>query len=154
MKTHEGNQLIAEFMGFTPRTDLHTEGALMMQAPRIGNETHSPCYIVNKEDDVHDEFLELKYNSDWNWLMPALDKIRNSTNWANSDYSNSNLIAYKVDIGFHSSSFYCNIHKHWWENNYPEEEFICGRRDTTTLIEVTWKAVVQFIEWYNKNKTK
>lgn len=74
----EGQKTIALFMEFIPRTDLHTEGALVMQAPIIGNETHSACYIANKEDDKHDEFLELKYNTDWNWLMPAWNKVRST----------------------------------------------------------------------------
>lgn len=69
MKTD--NELIAEFMGYVPRTDLHSEGAIMMQRP----DSHF-AYILNKSDDKHEEFPTLEFDTSWDWLMPVVRKIK------------------------------------------------------------------------------
>lgn len=127
MKTSEGNRIIAEFMGYIPRTDLHTNGALMMQTPRVGNATHSPCYIVNKENDVHDEFLELKYDSDWNWLMRSWDKVRGMV----KPVQKGNLI--------HNCENLLTIMKMSMYNGDISKSF---------------ETLVQIILWYNKHNQK
>ncbi len=154
----QGNELIAEFAKQGYWQIWKIGGYKPYWSTQYNSKEEAQSKIDNSDDEkgvkwlvgyVEPKFIAKQYHSSWDLLMPVLDKIRNSTNWANLNYSNSNLTTYKVDIGFHSGSFYCNIHKHWWENQYPEEELICRRRDMTTLIDVTWKAVVKFIEWHN-----
>ncbi len=130
-----GNKLIAEFMGFTPRTDLHTEGALFMQAPITGDATHSSCYIVNKDDDKYDEFNELQYREDWDWLMPVVEKIEDLRN----------------EVCIYETS--CRINTRDGEYSESSNDMVnCSfdvLLDGETKIEAVWLAVIKFIEYFN-----
>lgn len=82
------------------------------------------------EPQGHINLLDCEFynpNSDWNQLMPAVIKIESIEN---SD-------SYEVDIFGNC----CNIGS-------------SDRFDATgvTKIEATWKAVIQFITWYNQSK--
>lgn len=133
----DGNKLIAEFMGFKKRTDLHTRGALFMQAPAPDGVTYSPCYIVDKADDPHDEFLELKYNSSWDWLMPVIEKI---TKIEDGKFS--------VDISS-VGMWACFI-----KRDDVFEKNIVDYGGFTPIIMNAFKSVVGFIEWYNTKYKK
>ena len=85
-------------------------------------------HLSNLELD-NGEFLELKFDSDWNWLMAAVEKIEitNKINEGVDDF-------YNVTIGY---GIECTI------------EHIC--KCNHTKIKSTYDAVVEFIEWYNNN---
>lgn len=75
LSIEEGNKLIAIFMGFTERFDLRTDGKPMYQRPLADNETHSPCYSLEENE----EFLHLQYHTSWDWLMPVCQKLELKT---------------------------------------------------------------------------
>jgi hypothetical protein len=122
MTTEEGNKLIAEFMGATP---------CIVRIKSIGDEQGYEC------DEYKLPISELEYHSSWDWLMPVVEKIVNEVD---------------NEMG-------------WWEA-YSEKPFghqveIWGRdvlepiirvHSKTSLLEATWQAVVQFIQWYNQSK--
>ena len=133
--TIEGNKLIAEFMGFFPRTDLHTEGALFMQAPISKGATHSSCYIVDKSLDKHDEFLELEYHTSWDWLMPVVEKIRNDHFIVIEIYGDFSVAEIIKDRDLPA----------------PERTIYSEHKDSITAV---YGAVIQFITWYKQQNPK
>lgn len=85
-------------------------------------------------DESWYELEELSYNLSWDWLMPVVDKIENIV--INEDNS------FNVTIG---SSIYCVIQDskgECYDMTYDGEK---------SKILTTYKAVVEFIEWYNEH---
>ena len=114
MNTIENNKIISEFLG---------QKKTISNFPQFGYMTSSGNW--------KDEFTpnELKFHSDWNWLMEAAEKIES--------------LGYWVEIlgGMHNV---CSI---GLTNNI--ESFIY--LDSESKIEAVYNAVVEFIKWYNLN---
>lgn len=71
------------------------------------------------------------YEKSWDWLMPIIEKIEG--------------LGFEVLIGRIS----CNINKILDRNN-PISGFCCG--DISKKREIVYDTVIEFINWYNKNK--
>jgi len=71
------------------------------------------------------------YEKSWDWLMPIIEKIEG--------------LGFEVLIGRIS----CNINKILDREN-PIASFVCG--DISRKIEIVYDTVIEFINWYNKNK--
>ena len=126
--TTENNKIIAEFMGLNKTK--------MFFNLKSGN------YVKKETDDcdikVVDVYLKnnkpitnFYYHSDWNWLMEVVEKIES--------------LGYWVEIlgGMHNV---CSI---GLTNNI--ESFIY--LDSESKIEAVYNAVVEFIKWYNEQKS-
>jgi len=110
--TTENNKLIAEFLGF--------------QSTTLGwfdNEEH----LINVEKD--NTFDDLKFHSDWNWLMEVVEKIENYNEYTNVFFAPEG----------------CEI------NCYIENGFSFSN-DCDTKIEAVYNACIEFIKWYNEQK--
>jgi len=107
----EGNKVIADFAA------LKSESGYWL--------------LIVKSDSGWFNFLELKYNESWDWLMPVVEKIE-------------------------SLGYYFMINK--WTSAYTNGAD--GDRISITTVEGktkilnTWKAVVEFIKWHNQNNSK
>lgn len=116
-ETQENNKLIAEFMG--------------AKANR-GGEYELYGIIEGIEDGEHEQHFffgsEMKFSTDWNWLIPVIKKIGDETN-------------YELVISYG----YC-----YWNNEgeQPLGDFEGGYGDIIYI----YNAVVSFIKWYNANK--
>jgi len=77
---------------------------------------------------------ELEYDFNWNWLMPVVEKIA-------KDY-------HKTEIVSDEETDHCRITVYNEEGERDNEIFECG----LSTLEATYKAVVEFIKWYNQNK--
>lgn len=98
----ENNKLIAEFMGNIPIFENEYQMV-----------THNNmCYGID----------ELKYDTDWNWLMPVVEKIE----------SLGIVVEIRENVCYIETSL----------GNYSELE--------DTKLQATYKAVVKFINWYNE----
>ena len=124
----ENNKLIAEFIGVKPKDKDWYDGYELHKAGlpfaygAMGNGTN-----------------DLKFYESWDWLMPVVDKIDKLV-MRNKDW-------FMVSIGsFHTSIFRKNKLGH----PYFDEEINIDVNDNKLLR--TYKAVVEFIKWYNKNK--
>lgn len=84
---------------------------------------------------------ELNYHSDWNLLMPVVEKIKDTMS----------LGYFNIDSTWHDE-----LRQEWvvqWSNSRPSRSFCIKRSDfkrDIKLIELVWLAVVEFIKWYNK----
>lgn len=123
------NKLIAEFM-------------LGQGLVKVSNNIYS---TVN-ELDVPDDSLtveDLQYHTSWEWLMPVVEKIETI------QLPTPSMVKIKVEI----SGTSCRIHKGTWNDNregFISKYFQPDEKGSKT--ESTYKAIVEFIKWYNKNK--
>lgn len=132
-QTIENNKLIAEFIG----NDTNEYG-LDVFVPK------SMKPITTKNNNVVMqgifEFNECLFHNSWDWLMPVVEKIES----LNLEI-NGVLTSFDVTISYQ----YCQI--------IDEEGLgICGinthSKDNKSKIEAVYKAVIEFIKWYNENK--
>lgn len=79
------------------------------------------------------------YHNDWNELIPAVEKIEQLQGKNRGGYNES----YKVIIYNNT----CEI----WRATEGHEYRLLFQRDGATKIEASYKAVIQFINWHNKN---
>jgi len=87
---------------------------------------------INISKDVYEQ---AKYHTSWDWLMPVVEKIESII----FDENNS----FNVTIG---STIYCVIQDsngECYDMTYDGEK---------TKLLVVYKAIVEFIKWYNENK--
>lgn len=111
MNTTENNKLIAEFMGWDCKNNFY-------------------CIAPNSLDDGW-SYEDLKFHSDWNWLMQVIEKIE-------SFEDENRCSKYNVEI---QQSFVSII-------DNQTSDFIYDR-DANTKLEAVYNAVVEFINFYN-----
>jgi hypothetical protein len=75
-------------------------------------------------------FISLNYHRDWNQLMPVVEKI--GTKIIKYNLTPNNVI-FRVE---------------------EDDSYDIVIKNNGNLIEAAWKAVAQFIQWYNENKIK
>lgn len=86
---------------------------------------------------------ELKYNTSWDWLMPVIEKI-GKAELAGGRYGK--FVDFTISPTESSGWIFWRIDTPGDQNqpqSYPTEG---------TLIERVYKAVVEFIKWYNEQK--
>jgi hypothetical protein len=114
----ENNKLLAEFMGF--------------QQTNIGWYDAEEVLLRSEIDNTFDN---LKFHTDWNWLMEVVEKIEQ--------------LRYVTEIsGNIERKFTCIAYPNTSEEyisriGYGEEMFLNKKY-------VTYQAVVAFIKWYNE----
>ena len=74
MRTIDNNKLIAEFMGYKPKTKKEI-GAVLNQYVYEWYRKDVNVYYIN--GDYHSEDF-LLFNIDWNWIIPAVIKCKES----------------------------------------------------------------------------
>ena len=73
----------------------------------------------------------MRYSSSWDWLMPVVDKIE--------------LSGFEVRI----EGISCKINRVLEKDN-TIIQLVCG--DKSNKIGLVYQAVIEFIDWYDKNK--
>ena len=131
----ENNKIIAEFMGWSTHPKHGDKYLINKSKDRVNLPWYSEC---NWETSLR----EFNYHSDWNILMPVVEKIENTKI---KDYSISTDIT--DDKTFINVWHYGDGGK--WSiliSNLNEEY-----KDFNKM-QRTYKAVVKFINFYNKQK--
>jgi len=77
---------------------------------------------------------KMEYHTSWDWLMPVVDKIEITS--VDGEDNSDEFFNVVIEV------FECNIN--------GSGRTVCGVGQNK--IEATYKAVVEFIKWYNKNK--
>lgn len=130
----EGNKLIAEFMG----AELMSDTSLIDDDPKMK-------YWMYKDPIHHKSRIhaadKIRYHTSWDWLMPVVEKIEG------------------IEVDGYNGAWKLNLDP--WEVqfiDYTDESHdsvvSITRSDFDTLIEATWQAVVQFIQWFNNTQNK
>lgn len=131
----ENNKLIAEFMGFTKGLVYNEKGKQYDYTLPNGFELIKEvettiesnwCEVLEEQDYCFIE--DLKFNTSWDWLMPVVEKIES--------------LGYSYD----------RINADVFINTQEGENVIPNPMDRNimTMLQKTYKAVVEFIKWYNK----
>ena len=124
MNTTENNKLIVEFMGGLFNKHSNKYG--------IGN---AEFITIGKLNNVvkainHYDIVDLKYHSDWNWLMQVVEKIETIEN-------------YRFDVEIRQSVVVIF--------DKDEQQDIL-EVDSDTNIDAVYTACVEFVKWYNEQK--
>jgi hypothetical protein len=129
MNTTENNKLLAEFMGFL-------ESSIPNQ---YWTEKSSEGFGIG-------ELKELKFNTDWNWLMQVVEKIENLKT---PIVNNSNLIGKNEDYEVHIQGKHVKIYAH---GEVTKEIVDLRSSESNSKIEAVYNACVEFVKWYNQTK--
>ena len=117
------NKLIAEFM--------------MGRKVEDGLNAPMMAYLDNEGNYYHED--ELRYHNSWNWLMPVVEEIEE--------------IALEEVKGVYKRHRFCvNFNFTQAEITDMSTGMIVGYGDVGRKLDSTYEAVVEFINWYNKNK--
>jgi hypothetical protein len=137
METVEGNKLIAEFMGFElvtigyfgcpDETEWQVKNALWLEDVGLSDVGE---YFVDVPDLKWHSKEELDYSTDWSLLMPVVEKI----NWIGGAQ------------GYQFVIFRSTVHV----NDGQDHLFEVVKYQNESWIECVWKAVIQFIQYYNQ----
>lgn len=123
--TEEMNLAIAEFMKL--EKDHHaylTEGRFRTE------------YLVN---GYWLPLRKLKYHASWDWLMPVVEKIGNISVKSSASYN-------------HDLQFRIEIVNGYTKIEGTREAIFFNSSIEGTMLMATYKAVYQFITWYNQQK--
>lgn len=132
----ESNKMVAEFMGFKKSNVRNIKGVPydydLPNGFELIKETETTiesvwCEVLMEQDSCM--VGDLKFHKSWDWLMPVVDKIDEilpDDNFLSITY-NRCLIEY-------------------------DSEGITFEGLGNSRREATYKAVLEFIEWYNENK--
>jgi hypothetical protein len=141
-KILENNKLIARFMGYTDTSDEFKIKWLDVQDMERVNKAgrkYIPILIKNK-GLVSEQILfedSMQYHSSWNWLMLVIGKIQKL-------YDSKDKFGALIDITTTHIEIICKDFHYVddkIENNWIPFD-----------IERVYKAVIEFIKWYNSNK--
>lgn len=122
----EGNKLIAKFMGCSKGPyDKHSKDNL------IHFPDNFPIKIRMSRGGNHLEVDWLEFHSSWDWLMPVIEKIQ---------------VEHFVTIERNSTL----IHEDGFDSKIINKPFGYGEQES--YIQITWKAVIDFIKWYNNER--
>lgn len=119
------NKLIAKFMGGKECDGGYVKRPSEMDAFKFGKKTYSSS--------------ELSYHKQWDWLMPVIDKIESKGFDTVIDFR-YNPYSKRKDKMFH----WCQIGK----DKTADDLYGSGE----TKILSTYKAVIKFVKWYNKQR--
>ena len=143
MKTTEGNKLIAKFMG-NPLLQWNDPDPIEGNDYNVvfikpvhpeSNEVFlihygSDVELLSEAEVYRHELIPIEplYHESWDWLMPVVDKC---TQVGFRDQEEENEFTAKWDEVFDNFGMFLGNH-----------------------IDEVWEAVIEFIEWYNKNNDK
>ena len=120
------NILIAKFMGEKlPYINNQGRFEYMVEGAGLISSTNA--------EDLY-RFLRYNYNTDWNRLMQVVEKIESIK-----------IETYKVRVDIYFNC--CQINPTHWEQPIS----IYGNKETK--IEAVYNACIEFIKWYNENKS-
>ena len=133
----ENNKLIVEFLGWE----------------KVGIYTYKSLYITEEQPDFDNRQMEtintfsilwdeMKFNSDWNWLMEVVEKIESIKD------------SYHGRFGVYISSNSCTIQSTNFrpDKPIPNPPHYYDNIVLNTKIESTYYSVLNFINFYNKQK--
>ena len=122
----ENNKLIAEFLDweFDDLSETFETPFLKLVDSYAFGDEQYSCKLQD---------FELEFHSDWSWLMTVVEKIES-------------LDHCQIDISLN----WCRIGYKGTLYNYDSRDYFKG----LTKIEAVYNACLEFVKWYNQNKSK
>lgn len=144
-----GNKLIAEFMGGKPRrkgirdTEFIFQKSFVEEA-KLNFEIYDDEPYLKITEMTRCYVYDMKFHSSWDWIMPVVEKISNTVIKGHPPFNSDEYV--KVEI-------ICNGYVKIY--NFRDTPIFTNVSTEGSLIIAIYKAVVQFIKWYNSvNSTK
>ena len=121
---NESNVLIAEFIGL--KKGMLGEYTHPLDKPSEG---YVPIYTPDGSD--------MKFYSDWNWLIPVVEKIESleEVDYTKLYVEHKNIYDFEIFL----------------KTDYMKPSFRCVTEDR---MESIYDCIIQFIEWYNEQTKK
>ena len=129
--TTENNKIIAEFMIKQEPTENFCVGSIGQE---VGVFTGIKTEYFKYED--------LKFHSDWNWLMEVVEKIEQTT--IKETYGQFNEKESNAIVSVVIENKFCQI----LSNGIYLNEIVSENEETK--IEAVYNACLEFIKWYNE----
>ena len=127
MNTTENNKIISEFMSY--KTDL-----IEVEMPEKFRVYLPFNSIEGSFGTTLFKLSELKFDTDWNWLMEVVEKIESIE---------EQRFLFQIST---RQGFYAEIRERFSYETKIEDAY------GETRIEAVYNACIEFIKWYNKNK--
>jgi hypothetical protein len=141
MKTD--NELISDFIGIKEVTQYFDSYGI--KTPIYWTQTIDGRYRTRTYDlpdlSIKEFVSESKYSTSWDWLMPVVEQLSEPV------VKNGILIRSAVDIRIYYKA--CDI-KFEPDEDFEDLEDAHFHTQGETKLEAVYKAVVEFIKWYNQ----
>jgi hypothetical protein len=158
MTTADNNRLIAEFMGLKQvlwLNDYNVDNLVWVQKDFIENFDDVENYGKDSTFDwinAHPQTSELHYHSSWDWLMPVVEKIETTRYNVFHPKRGKKLSDVYISTDYQDHK---DFPVGWTANVMTTTMGDIYRSDRCDEIfkaklEATYKAVVEFIKWYNE----
>jgi len=131
MTTEDSNIMIAKFMGII----------MVAQDRLVYTDLGFNTFDGSLNGDCCTDLTKLKYDTDWDWLMPVLDKI--GTLVENISTHQSETISgrwYQYTISFYNYKGFDTVKIVEVKSDYTNAE---------SKLNTYYRAVIEFINWYN-----
>lgn len=134
------NSLIAEFIGFKSVEVPFDMGCKYLEVPperqkQAAEESKKYFYEGNPYSPYSSFYpKEMRFHYSWDWLMPVVEKIES--------------MGYRTTLFCHEYGKEDGNSMHIKDSSHT----MLGDGFASTKIEAVYKAVVEFIKWYNENK--
>jgi hypothetical protein len=135
----ETNRLIAEFMGFTKEKNLGYYD---------NNENMSQVVYDVQNGNCFDELL---FDKSWDWLMPVVEKIENLSYGKWYVHIQGNSVS--IEDGNDSPIWDYHVNSYNPTLSLFSTSLFSENKNNTPIASL-YKAVVEFIKYYNKIKNK
>ena len=131
MEGNTDNELIAEFMGWERISNEYSKNSFMVP------NTYPQVWFDSGEIQCKPE--KMSFHDRWDWLMPVVEKIES--------------LQYKKYL-YVISGYTFVINGRCAEVMDIERDTITKQQVGESKIEATYKAVVEFVKWYSRQKEK
>jgi hypothetical protein len=138
MNTLENNKIIAQFMGLAPR----------LVSPDVYEYSDSPFISIRKDnpEKVMDGIVKYaKYNTDWNWLMPVVEKIQLIPSYDRDKFGTIVKIEGR-NCSIKSGNYGLK------DRDYSKNIYFNANYDGDTKIQAVYNACLAYINWHNQNR--
>lgn len=126
IRAEQDNRLVAEFMGL--RIDSHPKED---EEWLVDEKNHKSIYH-------NSPVQEMAFDTSWDWLMPVVEKIANTTIKGTPPMNSDQLVRIEIVAGG-----YVKI------ENLRDTPIFTNVSQRGSLINAVYAAVIQFIQWYN-----
>lgn len=126
------NELIAEFMG------MHKADSDKLLL--------TPEFVMIDKDKNYWSLNKLEYATSWDWLMPVVEKI---SKFVYDEYKTNNGYKDVIEKDYAYPRTFAMLNSEKFMVRFNRMTL----HESESLIDATYQAIVEFVKWYNENKS-